>query len=427
MSGKSEEKREKKVVSRKLAIILGAVCIVILVGSVVAIGMQASKISSLNNQIKLLNSQITNLQNSLSTQSKNATNLLNSLITSASTSPPFAVGAAGTLTSAFGSVLNTFETMYPSITVAPPIFEGSGLVAATENTTKQFSLEAAADTTTMPKYLFTQLADYEIAFGQTQMVIIVNLKSSAGLELYNMWEGVNETTVMSTSWNQTWIDMFNLIALNSSTKVGISNPFTDPSGYQGAGMIRLAGLTFFGNASYYYYALYNNPSKYYMANTEEDLVPLMQTQHIDFIISAYMSNAIPQTGNSTQTGIAYITLPDAVNLGVLSDLSYYHEANMEGSLFSALPGYMPQEATESFTINPVTYTVTIPKVSTNAAAATLFLTTLFSQSGQNILKQDGITPLTPALVYGNDASVPSILSSFTTQVNSTYSSLFPGS
>jgi molybdate/tungstate transport system substrate-binding protein len=411
MSVKSEEKHEKKVVSRKLAITLGVLCVIILVGSAVAIDRQASQINSLN-------SQITSLQKSLSTQSENATNLLNSLITSASTSPPFAIGAAGTLKYAFGSVLTNFENLYPEITVAPPLFEGSGAVAVTENTTKQFSLEAAADTTTMPKYLFTQLADYEIAFGQTQMVIITNLASPAGLQLYNMWKGVQGIPVMSTSWNQTWQQMFNLIAINSSTKVGVSDPFTDPSGYQGAGMIRLAGLTFFGNISYLYNAIYNNPSKYYKASTETNLITLMQTQHIDFITSAYLSNAIPQTGNSTQTNLAYITLPDTINLRVLSNINYYHKANFS---------YTELGTTESFIINPVTYTVTIPKVSTNAAAATLFIKTLFSPSSQNIMMQNGITPLTPAIVYGNTASVPSIISSYVTPVNSTYSSLFPGS
>jgi molybdate/tungstate transport system substrate-binding protein len=357
-------------------------------------------------QINSLNSKVTNLQISYN----------DSLITLASNSPPFAIGAAGTLKYAFGSVLDTFEKLYPSITVAPPLFEGSGAVAQTENTTKQFSLEAAADTTTMPSVIFPHLANYEIAFGQTQMVIIVNLESSAGLQLYNMWKGVQELTTMSTQWNQTWQQMFTLIALNSSTKVGISDPFTDPSGYQAAGMIRLAGLTFFGNISRLYDAIYDNPSKYYKASTETTLVTLMQTQHIDFITSAYLSNAIPQTGNSTQTGLAYITLPDAINLRVLSDLSYYHQANFN---------YTELGTTKSFIINPVIYTLTIPTLSTNAAAATLFIQTLFSQTSQSILKQNGITPISPGIVYGNYASIPSLIKPLATLVNATYSSLFP--
>jgi len=373
----------------------------VLIGGLVGFGLAYFDYSS---QINSLNSKVANLQ----------TSFQNSLVTLASNSPPFAVGAAGTLKYAFGSVLSTFEGLYPSITVAPPLFEGSSLVAQTENTTKQFSLEAAADTTAMPSVLFPTLANYEIAFGQTPMVIIVNLQSSAGQQLYNLWKTAQTQTALSTEWNQTWQQMFTLIALNSSTVVGVSNPFTDPSGYQAAGMIRLAGLTFFGNVSYLYDAIYNTPTKYVMADTETDLLTLMQTQHIDFITSAYESNAIPQTAN--QTNLVYITLPEEVNLGVLSDTSYYNQANFN---------YTELGTTESFVVNPVVYTVTIPTASTNSAAATLFIQTLFSQTGQNTLTNNGITPLLPGIVYGNYQSVPSLIQPSTTPVNATYAGLFP--
>ena len=299
-------KAEKRTLSTK---VYALIIIGVLVGAVIGFGLGAAvyvpQINSLNSKAKLQSS----------------------LVTLASYSP-FAVGAAGTLAGAFGSVLTAFENQYPSIKVAPPIFEGSDLVASTENLTEQFSLEAAADTTAI-QTLFPHIANYEIAFGQTQMVVIVNLQSSLGTELYNLWKSAQSLTAMSLQWNQTWTKMFTLIAFNSSSsaRVGISNPFTDPSGYQAAGMIRLAGLTFFGNMSKLYDAIYDNASRYYMQNTESDLVPLVQTDNIAFIISAYKSNAIPQTGNSTQTGLAYITLPTAVNLGVLSDLSYYNLAN----------------------------------------------------------------------------------------------------
>ena len=250
----------------------------------VAIGFSIGYFTN-QSQISSLNTKVANLQTSES----------NSLVSLASNGKPFAVGAAGTLTYAFGSELTTFEAQYPSITVAPPLFEGSSLVAQEENLTQSLSLEAAADTTAMPTVLFPNLANYEIAFGQTQMVIIVNLQSSAGQELYNMWTAAKGLTVNSTAWTTAWQNMFTLIALNTTTVVGVSNPFTDPSGFQAAGMIRLAGLTFFGNVTYLYDAIYNNPSKYVMANSEDDLVPLMQTDHIDFITSAYESNAIPQS------------------------------------------------------------------------------------------------------------------------------------
>ena len=316
---------------RKLSTMTYAFLIIgLLIG--VALGFSVGYFTN-QSQINSLNTKVANLQ----------TSETNSLVSLASNGKPFAVGAAGTLTYAFGSELTAFEKLYPSITVAPPLFEGSGLVAQYENLTQSLSLEAAADTTAMPTVLFPNLANYEIAFGQTQMVIIVNLKSSGGLELYNMWTAAKGLTVNSTAWTTAWKNMFTLIALNTTTVVGVSNPFTDPSGYQAAGMIRLAGLTFFGNVNQLYDAIYNNPSKYYMTNSEDDLVPLMQTQHIDFIISAYESNAIPQTNQTA--GLAWITLPTQVNLGVLANTPYYNQANFN---------YTELGTTESFVVNPVT-------------------------------------------------------------------------
>ena len=388
---------------RKLSTMTYAFLIIgLLIGFVIGISIGYFTYQS---QISSLNTKVSNLQ----------TSELSSLVNLASIGKPFAVGAAGTLTYAFGSELSTFEAQYPSIPVAPPLFEGSSLVAQDENLTQSLSLEAAADTTAMPTVLFPNLANYEIAFGQTQMVIIVNIQSSAGNELYNMWTAAKGLTVNSTAWTTAWKNMFTLIALNTTTTVGVSNPFTDPSGFQAAGMIRLAGLTFFGNVTYLYDAIYNNPSRYVMANSEDDLVPLMQTDHIDFITSAYESNAIPQTAN--QTSLAWITLPTQVNLGVLANTLYYNEANFN---------YTELGTTQSFVVNPVLYCVTIPTVSTNSAAATLFIQTLYSKAGQSILEQYGITPFPQGIVFGNDSSVPSIILPYTTPVNSTDLSQFAG-
>lgn len=335
-------------------------------------------------------------------------------IYAAASSSPFSVGAAGTLKYAWGSLLNdTFATLYPNIKIAQ-LYQGSGTIASTEATTQQFSIEAAADTSAIPTHLFTNVTDYEIAFGQTQVVILVNLASTSGKDVYNLWQSAQTETALSSQWNQTWQQIFTKIALSNAV-VGVSNPFTDPSGYQGAGMIRLAGLAFFGNVSKLYDAIYNNPSAYIMRDTETDLVTLMQSGQVDFITSAYTSNAISQVKN--QPNMAYITLPNFINLGDVSQLSYYYQGNFN---------YTSQGTIESFTLNPVVYTLTIPKPSTNPEAATLFAATLFSPAGAATLEANGITPIMPAIVYGNINSVPSEILPFTTPANSTTSSLFSG-
>ena len=330
-------------------------------------------------------------------------------------SNPFSIGAAGTLQYAWGTLTNnTFEELYPNIKVAQ-LYEGSGSVATTEVATKQFSIEAAADTTVIPEDLFQNITDYEIAFGQTQMVIILDTATASGASVYSLWQTAQTEPPLSSQWNSTWQQIFTTIALDPNTVVGVSNPFTDPSGFQGAGMLRLAGLAFFGNVSELYDAVYMNPTKYKMQDTETDLVTLVQTGQVDFVISAYESNAIPQT--SGVANLAYITLPDFINLGTVSEINYYYQGNFN---------YTELGTTESYVLNPVTYCLTIPKPSTNPNAAILYAETLFSPAGATTLESYGITPLMPALVYGNDNSVPSELLPFTTPVNSTDSSLFTG-
>ena len=333
------------------------------------------------------------------------------------TSAPFAVGAAGTLKFAFTDILNEMQSLYPSIKVAPPFFKGSGEVAQKEVTTGVFSVVASADTTTIPSVLFkNNVTDYEIAFGVTQMVVIVDLNSTYGREVYDLWEQAQSYQPFSAQWNETWRKIFDIIAFSPAV-VGVSNPFTDPSGYQAICVVKLAGLAFFNNENYLFNAIYGNSSKYIMRNTEIDLLTLMEAGQVQFILSAYTSNAIPQT--KEYRGTAYITLPPMVNLGDLSYVNYYHLVNFTWSELGV---------TKSFICNPVVYTITIPKNAPNREAAVDFMLLLFSPMGQRILEENGITPIVPGIVYGNYSSVPAILRAFTAPVSEypQYASIFPG-
>ncbi|MGC9209830.1 MAG: substrate-binding domain-containing protein [Acidilobus sp.] len=341
--------------------------------------------------------------------------------TTSLTSAPLTVGAAGTLKFAFTQLLNLFKSYYPGVTIGQPLFAGSGEVAQKEATTQVFSVVASADTTTIPKVLFPNYANYEIAFGVTQMVIIVDLETPAGVEVYKLWKQAQSETPLSAAWNQTWREIFQIIALNSSTVVGVSNPFTDPSGYQAQCVLKLAGLAFFNNASYLWDAVYGNPSKYQMRNTEIDLLTLMYANNsVQFILSAYTSNAIPQTEYYQQKGfnMTYITLPPFINLGNLSYVNFYHRVNVTWTELGK---------TQVFACNPVVYTITIPFSAPNQQAAIDFLLLLFSPEGQKILSSYGIQPIVPGIVYGNYSAVPAVLKPFTMPLaNVSYlSSIFP--
>ncbi|MFP3296227.1 MAG: substrate-binding domain-containing protein [Vulcanisaeta sp.] len=346
---------------------------------------------------------------------KTVTKYVNVTVSTVSTAP-FVVGAAGTLKFAFGDILNVMQSMYPSITIAPPLFKGSGEVAHTEVTTQQFSAVASADTTTIPSVLFPNYTNYEIAFGVTQMVIIVNLNTTAGQEVYSLWQQAQSYPPLSAQYNATWQEIWNIIALNSSTVVGVSNPFTDPSGYQAQCVVKLAGLAFFNNASYLYDAIYTNPSKYMMRNTEIDLLTLMAAGQVDFILSAYKSNAIPQTRE--YHNMVFITLPPFINLGDLSYVNYYHQVSVT---------WTENGVTKTFACNPVVYTITIPFQAPNKQAAEYFLLLLFSPIGQEIMEENGIKPIVPGIVYGNYSAVPNVIKPFVAPLSQypQYASIFP--
>lgn len=346
---------------------------------------------------------------------KTVTKYVNVTVSTVSTAP-FAVGAAGTLKFSFGDILNVMQSMYPSITIAPPLFKGSGEVAHIEVVTRQFSVVASADTTSIPSVLFPNYANYEIAFGVTQMVIIVSLNTTAGQEVYELWRQAQSYPPLSAQYNETWRKIWSIIALNSSTVVGVSNPFTDPSGYQAQCVVKLAGLAFFNNESYLYNAIFTNPSKYVMRDTEIDLLTLMTAGQVDFILSAYESNAIPQT--QEYHNVVFITLPPFINLGDLNYVNYYHRVSVT---------WTENGVTKTFACNPVVYTVTIPFQAPNKQAAEYFLLLLFSPIGQEILKENGIEPIMPGIVYGNYSAVPNVIKPFVAPLSQypQYASIFP--
>lgn len=334
-----------------------------------------------------------------------------------STPATFSVGAAGTLKFSFNDLLKLYSRLYPNIPTGQPLYEGSGKLAQDEATSKQFSFVASADTTTIPAVLFKDnLTDYEVAFGVTQVVIIVNLNTTAGREVYELWRQAQSLQPLSAQWNSTWRQIFAIIALNSSTAVGVSDPFTDPSGYQAMCMLKLAGLTFFGNSDLLFDAIYRNPSKYFMRTTEVDLLSLMPGGQIQFILSAYQSNAIPQV--KEYRGLAYITLPPQINLGSLNYTDYYHSVSVT---------WTEAGKTKTFACNPVIYTFTIPRTAPNPEAAVYFALLIFSPQGQKVLRSYGIDPISPGIVYGNISDVPTPLRPFVVSLSQVpqYSSAFP--
>ena len=325
----------------------------------------------------------------------------------------FTIGAAGTLKFSFGAMLKEFANIYHKIPLGTPLFKGSEEVAHEEKATNEFSAVASADTTSIPSILFPATASYEIAFGTTQMVIIVDLQTKVGKEVYALWKKAETLKPYTSQWNQTWKEIFSIIALNPSSIIGVSNPFTDPSGYQAQCVLKLAGLTFFGNSSYLYNNVYKNPKKYYMRNTEIDLLSLMATNNsINFILSSYLSNAMPQVEfyRSKDVNITYITLPPLINLGNLSYVPYYHRVNVTWTELGT---------SKTFACNPVVYTITIPNKAPNKEAGVDFILLLFSPKGQTILKHYGIDPIVPGIVYGNYSGVPAQVRPFVKPVNQT--------
>lgn len=174
------------------------------------------------------------------------------------------------------------------------------------------------------------------------------------------------------------------ILAQPGVRIGRSNPDTDPSGYQILQMLQLA--------QGYYHApglatgvLANSPPGT-LVGTETQLLPALQSGQIDYL-GIYRSDAL-------QHQLRFIDLPSAIDLSDPAQASTYDTVSTLTSS-GARRG------------RPIVYALTVPTDAPNAALGERFVEFVLSPAGQQIMRDNGFTVLSPAVAGGQ--SLPGAL------------------
>jgi molybdate/tungstate transport system substrate-binding protein len=282
---------------------------------------------------------------------------------------------AGTLAVPFDAFNKELAQSHPGLMVQSQF---GGSVAMVKNVTelgKNGDVVAVADYSVIPTQMFgtngkTAYADWYAGFASNAITFVYTDKS----------KGANQIT--ADNWYQ--------VLSQPGVQIGRSNPDTDPSGYQTLLMLKLA-------EQYYHQPglsdriLANAPPKN-MRDTETDLIAALESGQIDYL-AIYRSDAL-------QHHFKFLNLPAQIDLSEAGMANLYQTVAV-------------QTKNGTQTGKPIIYAVTVPTNAEHAAAGIAYVQLLLSFEGQQVLQQNGFTPLSPPLAFGG-AAVPAVLKSLTT-------------
>jgi molybdate/tungstate transport system substrate-binding protein len=266
---------------------------------------------------------------------------------------------AGSLAAPFKEIADSFMIINPGVRV---LAESAGSLASIRKITdlnKPCDILASADYSLIDKLMIPKYASWNIQFAGNEMALVYHPDSrfSEKIDLNN--------------WTS--------ILLDPVVRFGRSDPNSDPCGYRTILSLKLAekiyhmpGLT----------AQFMKKNERYIRPKEVDWLALLETGTIDYIF-IYKSIAI-------QHKLAYLELPDSINLGNPALEEFYGHVSVE------VNGNKPGE-----TINqlgePMVYGVCIPEKAPNKTAANAFIEFLLGDAGKHIMQNSGQTGLNPKL------------------------------
>ena len=221
-----------------------------------------------------------------------------------------------------------------------------------------------ADYDVFPKLLMPEQTTWYADFARNRMVLAFTDKSKFASE------------VDSANWPK--------ILERPGVQLGRANPDLDPNGYRTLLTLQLA------ERYYEQPGLYDRLMKLSPARNvrpkEADLVGLLQAGEFDYIWS-YESLA-------QATGLRYITLPAAIDLGTPADSAVYAKATVK------VAGKTPND-TLTISGQPIVYALSIPKAAPHPAAAARFVAFLLSPDGRRLMHAHNLDALGAPIIIGN--------------------------
>ena len=297
-----------------------------------------------------------------------------------SASNALSILGAGTLTVTFPQLASALVNETPGVSApaASQTYEGSlDVTTAITALSATTDVAALADFRLAPQLLYPKFASYEVAFAQTQEVLIYDSSLPA-------FSGVN-----ASNWGAALV---NDVTTPGNAPFGIWNASTDPNGYNEIFSLMLQGYLYGGaNYSAYYGHLYSGAVGGYAQGNPTTTRLEHESQAATLIETGVVSAVITYKAVAVQNHLPYVLLDPIVGLGANTStaLSDYAQISTKiigstGALTSVVPA-------------PILFAATIPLNAPNAVLGALFLHLLLSPQGSAILAQDGAwTPIFPA-------------------------------
>lgn len=230
-------------------------------------------------------------------------------------------------------------------------------------------------------------ADFNIVFAEGKMVLAYSQAGVAAKKLPPVGEPESPPFHPPDSIPKAAARWYETLTLPGVT-VGGGNPFLDPGAYRAPMIFQLA--------QEYYKApnLYNNLLEHFIIPGQGSGAALGKTFDFQF---TYEHGA--QATAATNPDYRYVNLPDEINLSDPAKNAYYRQHAVV-----VLPGLGVSRSAQNITIpgTRVAWGITVMTSAKNRENAVRFLQLLLSPSGTAMLKENGPSPISPALVSPAD-------------------------
>jgi molybdate/tungstate transport system substrate-binding protein len=283
------------------------------------------------------------------------------------------INGAGTLAVPFNQVIAAFKQQNPAVMVRSRFAGSVELVRAVTELKTPVDVLGVADYSLIPARMFgagggPRFATWYVGFASNRITFAYTDRSTGAARLNR--------------------DNWYRVLAQPGVRVGRSNPNTDPSGYQVLQMLRLAqGYYHAPNLSV---GVLGNSPPATLVGTETQLLPALLSGQIDYL-GIYRSDAL-------QHRLHFIDLPPQIDLSDPTLAGTYGKVRV------------PTSSGEQ-TGKPIIYAFTVPTDASHAALGQRFIEFVLSPQGQQIMRDNGFTTLSPAVAGGQ---VPSWLQPLST-------------
>ncbi|MHB8585652.1 MAG: substrate-binding domain-containing protein [Thermoplasmatota archaeon] len=281
----------------------------------------------------------------------------------------------------------------------PAVVQAEGSVAGARDITLKpgtYSLYASVDPAVISSLLMPQTTAWYVSIAWDRMVIGYSPTAPGASVLANLSARIQAdiaTNRSSDALNATALEWDTVFA--GGSRIGTTNPNTDPEGYRAILVLELVGLEKFGNASHYLsqFAAAQTAGRVVTVDAGSRLFGYVQSSSVDYDIALYESAA-------ASASISYARMAPVADLGDPTQAATYGLVNT-----TITTGGTPLVIRGA----PVTLAVTIPLDAPDRVDGAALVTRLISPAGHVEMQAMGIRPLLPARLEGNASLAPAAL------------------